>query len=195
MRPHARSVAIVLPLATTLAVVLPATARPNKPAAAAKRYRFSFHVTAKPSSGNYKRGGITITAAGSGSFALGRLQEQGQSARTWKVTRPQGSVTISWPEPVDRSGVMVLLQADIVGGTYTTKKVAGGLEQTARLTLYPWHSGFGCNLTASTRFTLLLTDLPQRKGNQDTVGVDACSGSRVGWAGSPTKLVVRIAPA
>lgn len=192
MRSLARSVAIVLLLATTLAVVLPANARSNKPAAAPKRYRFSFHVTGHPS-GPYGQG-PSITAAGSGSFALGRQLRRG-GTQIRKVTRPQGTVTISWPEPIDRSGVMVLLQADVVGGTYTTRKVAGGLEQTARLTLYPWHSGFTCNLSASSRFTLLLTEPPKRKGNQNTATVDACRGTSAGWKGSPPKLTVRIAPA
>jgi hypothetical protein len=199
MRPLARQFALVLPLAAALAFVVPAIAHPNKPAVAPQRNRFSFHVTANPSSGSVgghrMTGGIQETAVGSGSFTLGRRLEQRGGTQTWKVTNPQGSVLISSPNAVSPSGVTVLLQADVVsGGTYTTRKVNGRLEQTAKLTLYPWSTSFTCNVSASTRFTLLLTDLPQRKA-KDTIAVTACPGNNVAWKGTPPTLTVRIVPA
>ena len=134
-----------------------------------------------------------MTAVANGSFGLGRRQRHG-GTQTWKITNPQGHLLISWPNAVVKSGVFVLLQADVVGGTYTTTKVNGGLEQTARLKLYPLSTSFGCNLSASTRFTLLLTDLPQRKA-KDTVTVTGCPGNSVSWKGPPPTLTVRLTPA
>lgn len=186
MRPLAL---LFLLLVATLAFVLPATARPNEPDPASKHYRFSFHVTATPSSGGFKKK-VQFTGAGSGSFALGRHLEHRGGTQTWTITSPRGSVRISFPQTGE-----ALLQADVVGGTYATRKVAGGLERTARLKLFLWVAEFPCNFSSSTRGTLVLTQSPQRESSKDTVTIDVCPGQGLAWKGTQPAPTVRIAPA
>ncbi len=152
-----------------------------------------FHVNAKPSGGNWGNF-FTVSGGTSGSFLATHPHLNRDGTQTWRVTNPQGSITLA---TVSTSpGSHVFLQADVVGGTYTTKRVKGGLAQTAQLKLQPWVALFSCNLTSTTRFTLTLDDLPTRKGNQDTAALSACKADgNIQWKGSPPALTVRLTPA
>jgi hypothetical protein len=178
-------------LAAALAVVLPATAHPTRAATASKRYRFTFRATAKPSSGLATRRTVQWNSAGSGSFALGPQTRRG-TTKTWTIARPHGTVKITWSV----NGIVnVVLQADVNGGTYTTRKVRGGLEQTARLKLFLWIAQFQCNFSSTTPATLVLTDLPRRNANQDTVTINVCPGQGVAWKDTTPRPTVRLTPA
>jgi hypothetical protein len=80
----------------------------------------------------------------------------------------------------------------VLGGTFGTERVAGGLARNVLLKLQITRSArFHCRTPAAT---LGLQDLPSVKGNSDGIDFHAC-GAELQWTGKTPALVVKIAPA
>ncbi len=149
------------------------------------RYDFSFSVAMKPGDTTSGFARVVVNGSGSGSFQIWHRQVDRDSTIFWHLKNAKGSVSLS-------AGGHVFLSAEVVGGTFGTEKVTGGLLRSTLLTL---------KITSSTRFrcakpdaTLGLNDSPQLKGNQDSLSFDAC-GAQLRWDAVPPGLVVHVARA
>jgi hypothetical protein len=149
-----------------------------------RHYEFSFRLNLRP---DYVKGirATRVNGRGAGSFSITHRQIDQDGTVFWHLTGVRGSISLS------RYGHL-LVRATVLGGTFGTEKVTGGLARNVLLHL---------RITRSTRFrcgrpaaTLGLQDLPSVKGNSDAIQFHAC-GADLQWTGKAPALVVRIAPA
>jgi len=149
-----------------------------------RHYAFSFRVDLKPDYVKAFRT-IRVSGRGAGSFSITHRQVDRDGTVFWDLTGAHGTVSLS-------SNGHTLVRATVMGGTFGTEQVTGGLSRDVLLHL---------RITSSSRFrcrkpaaTLGLQDLPSVKGNSDGIQFHAC-GADVQWNGTAPALVVRIAPA
>lgn len=125
-----------------------------------------------------------MTGRGAGSFSITHRQIDRDGTVFWHLTGSRGRVPL-WRR--DR----LLVRATVLGGTFGTEKVTGGLARNVLLKL---------QITGSTRFrcrtpaaTLGLQDMPPVKRNSDEIDFHACRAD-LQWTGKAPALVVKIAP-
>jgi hypothetical protein len=146
-------------------------------------YVFSFRLNLRPDYVQAFPAG-RVTGRGSGSFSITHRQVDRDGTVFWHLSGARGSVLL-------RSRGRLLVRAAVLGGTFGTEKVTGGLARNVLLRLRIIRSArLRCRAPAAK---LGLQDLPSVKGNSDGVDFHACRVD-LQWAGKPPALVVKIAP-
>jgi hypothetical protein len=176
--PHVRSLAV---FAVAFSIASGASAAL---AVTPHHYVFSFRVNLRPDYVNAFPS-IHVNGRGAGSFSITHRQIDRDGTVFWNLTGARGSLSLS-------SHDHVFVRATVLGGTFGTEKVSGGLARSVLMHL---------RIASSTRFrcrkpaaTLELQDLPSVKGNSDAIQFHACAAD-LQWTGKAPALVVRIAPA